>query len=106
MMVDLSPKDISIIGRSTKSSISLETSTPENSLKINATINLSTPQPNIASENNTLMMGCLISGALFVVVIIILIKLYLDGRCIRLRASGLLPSSSKGYRYNGRYSLY
>ena len=105
-MVDLSPKDNNMIGRSTRSSISLETSAPKKFLKINATIKMSTPKPSLASGNKTLMMGCLIGGALFVVVIIILIKLYLDGRCIRLRASGLLPSSSKGYRYNGRYSLY
>ena len=106
-MVDLPTNNKTKVDISTKTTIHFQSSTPPNSLKINATID-SSPQKssNNLLEDKPVLMGLLISGALFVVAIIIVVKLYLDGTCIRLRASGLLPSSSSGYRYNGRYSLY
>ena len=107
MMVDLPRNDQNKVDISTETTTHLQSSTPPNSLKINATMDSSTPKSsNNLLEDKPVLMGLLISGALFVVAIIIVVKLYLDGTCIRLRASGLLPSSSNRYRYNGRYSLY
>ena len=105
IMVDLSPENFN--KSSTTSSTLLLSSTSLNHVNVNETIDASSKKTSeITLENKTVMMGLLISGALFVVAVIIVIKLYLDGRCIRLRTTRLMLSSSKGYRYNGRYSLY
>ena len=106
-MIDFSTENLTGTVSSTDSSIAISTN---DSFKTEKNINdrmvpdSDSKNSNKTNKNNNVMIGLVIAGIIFTIGIILTVKIYLDGRCMRMRSSRRLLSS-KGYRYNGAYSM-
>ena len=104
MMIDFTSESVNQNGNKSKNStidFPSKNSTEIKTVNNTTVIGKASKNTNKNTGNKSLTTALLITGIIFIIGIILSIKMYLDGRCLKIRPSRI---NTKGFRYN--YSLY